>query len=547
MCRGPHFLGRWRIFLLVPLMPLEPAVARADRSPSPIAAPPASRPTGQPPPSSRGLAQNPDARGAGPPASRAARCAGTYATDLIALSKDARALEEQTRYTHCVRSSAVYQCAYYAVDGTLQTRRITTVAHATAFVFRRDAKQSYLLTNQHVSEWPLVSTNTDPGGRVPVGCKRVTQTVTIVDNEEDSYSQDDRPLARVLADETLDVSVLRTPEKLPALPFSLGQSAALRAGDALRVRGFPLGAFQAMHGGKVVSARERDREGRWDHWDFVTDAQLSAGNSGSPVLAVSCATGRFELVGVFHAGYYRGQSLNVVVGVDELRPIMTTLKARARTEPLAPLVAAQRQEILRGLARDPPAHLVPYGGQTLGIRVLGGRMFYEVYSTRYPLHTWPRLIVEDLPGHGFGQIGRVFAGSEHGLVGRSFSALEPRHQLRVGQLVDDLRRQVRLILTFREMEIPSRRSRPAYERYQAMERQLARGEALRASRLRVLLDWAVQLAPGHNDRAVTLEALWRSVERDVRAAEAAKERRKKQPSPQRARPPAVVPAQPTPR
>ena len=60
----------------------------------------------------------------------------------------------------------------------------------------------------------------------------------------------------------------------------------------------------------------------------VIDALLSHGSSGSPVLAVSCETGAFELVGMFHAGYTGGNALNVVGGVDQLKDLMTTLKKR---------------------------------------------------------------------------------------------------------------------------------------------------------------------------------------------------------------------------
>ena len=100
--------------------------------------------------------------------------------------------------------------------------------------------------------------------------------------------------------------------------------------NVVEVRGFPLGAFAATNVGKVVSAFDHDDEGDWDHDDFVVDALLSTGNSGSPVLAVSCKTGEFELVGVYHAGYTHGSALNVVVGIDQLRDLMTTLKRTPR-------------------------------------------------------------------------------------------------------------------------------------------------------------------------------------------------------------------------
>ena len=59
--------------------------------------------------------------------------------------------------------------------------------------------------------------------------------------------------------------------------------------------------------------RDRDQEQGWDHVDFVVDALLSEGNSGSPVLAASCKSRELELVGVYHAGYsLANRTLDVV-------------------------------------------------------------------------------------------------------------------------------------------------------------------------------------------------------------------------------------------
>jgi serine protease Do len=166
---------------------------------------------------------------------------------------------------------------------------------------------------------------------VPAGCKRVSESLKIVDNENDAYEADDVPLTKVVADPALDAAVLRAKGALPVLPWKIGRSAALHERDAVEVRGFPLGAFHAINVGKVVSAFQHDDEGAWDHDDFVVDALLSNGNSGSPVLAASCKTGELELVGIYHAGYLLGSALNVVVGIDQLRDLMTTLKRTPRS------------------------------------------------------------------------------------------------------------------------------------------------------------------------------------------------------------------------
>jgi len=42
--------------------------------------------------------------------------------------------------------------------------------------------------------------------------------------------------------------------------------------------------------GKVLNPMTHDSERGWNHVDFMIDALLASGNSGSPVFAVSCRT-----------------------------------------------------------------------------------------------------------------------------------------------------------------------------------------------------------------------------------------------------------------
>src|SRR4029077_1779614 len=120
---------------------------------------------------------------------------------------------------------------------------------------------------------------------------------------------------------------------IQVMPWKIGKSSALRERNVVDVRGFPLGAFKATNLGTVISTYDHDDYKEWDHDDFVIDARLSQGNSGSPVLAVSCATGESELVGIYHAGYSRGSSLNVVIQVDQARDFLTALKKPAAPKP----------------------------------------------------------------------------------------------------------------------------------------------------------------------------------------------------------------------
>jgi len=114
---------------------------------------------------------------------------------------------------------------------------------------------------------------------VPLGCKLIKQKLSIVDNEEDEYDGDDIQLTRVADDRALDVAVVRAKGKLRVLPYRLGRSASLNAGDVVIVRGFPLGVFQAYNTGKIINTQDYDQYKHWEHVDFIVDAQLSRSGS----------------------------------------------------------------------------------------------------------------------------------------------------------------------------------------------------------------------------------------------------------------------------
>ena len=238
--------------------------------------------------------------------SKGAYCSGAYADDFAALSAAAREAEQKPQsqsWVFAIRTSAVYECLSYGGDGNVRRARRKALAHGTGFGYRQQNGETLLLTNHHVAEWPAVTDDEHTVDGVPPGCKRVSDALRIVDCERDTYDRDDIPLQRVVTDKSIDIAVLKAHALLPILPWKIGRSTALKERNVVEVRGFPLGAFQATNVGKVVSTYDHDDEKDWDHVDFVVDALLSPGNSGSPVLAVSCRTGEFELVGVYHAGY----------------------------------------------------------------------------------------------------------------------------------------------------------------------------------------------------------------------------------------------------
>src|SRR5262249_47085338 len=149
-------------------------------------------------------------------------------------------------YSYCIRNTAVYECLSYAADGNLRRSRKTAVSHGTGFGFRQDKTSTFLLTNFHVAEFPLVTDDSHQVGGIPTGCKRISDSLHIVDNESDSYDRDDVLLNHIVGDPQLDAAILKAKDvTLKVLPWKLGKSAALRERNVVEVRGFPLGVFQA--------------------------------------------------------------------------------------------------------------------------------------------------------------------------------------------------------------------------------------------------------------------------------------------------------------
>ena len=209
---------------------------------------------------------------------------GSYADDFSSLSARTRDYDDhpESVFSYCARNTAVYECLSYAADGTIRRSRQRSVLHGTAFAYQRQGNDTLLLTNDHVAAWPSVTDASHLVEGVPPGCKLVSQALALVDNERDEYPRDDVSASAVVTDPQLDVAILRAHAPLQVMPWKVGRSADLRERNVVEVRGFPLGAFRATNVGKVISAHDHDDYGDWDHDDFVIDALLSSGNSGSP-------------------------------------------------------------------------------------------------------------------------------------------------------------------------------------------------------------------------------------------------------------------------
>lgn len=428
-----------------------------------------------------------------------ASCTGEYADAILALAPHAREFERQpeANYSYCLRNTATYECPYYGPDARMRRRTIPVVAHGTAFAYREKNDEFYLLTNEHVASWPAVTDEEHEIAGVPLGCRKVEEQLRLVRDQSDDYEPGQIPVTRVAGDAQLDAAVLKSKVKLNLMPYRIGRSALLKSGNVVQIRGYPLGLLQATNFGKVVSAYDHDREKGWDHIDFVTDALVSRGNSGSPVLAVSCRTGELELVGLYHAGYRDSPALNVVVGIDQIREFMETFR---RTRPSrsgddAPLSAEARGALVAGLGRKDALPFFRLGDRTARVRLDGlNTLVFEIFGDGFPSRDDVAISLRDSPGDGAGALESFGVDRGDGrLRWARPEVVDAESQNHARRLLELARRQFLRTLAFRDASQQAKDSRDASRRAADMLKQLDRARAEGNDLLRSMGEIAARL------------------------------------------------------
>jgi len=380
-------------------------------------------------------------------------CAGDYA-DVLPVEKASAILEpaKGEPFVFAIRNTATYEHVYYGRDGKLRRAYLRSVVHGTGFAYRSAAGDTLLATNDHVASQPEVTDDDHLVGGVPTGSKKVREQLKVVRDENDDYEPGHVTLARVLSDPAADLAVLKSKKALPVMPYRIGRSSALRAGNMVAVRGFPLGAFAALNTGKVLNPYTEDTQGSWNHADFVIDALLASGNSGSPVFAVSCRTGELELVGIFHAGYTEATALNVVVAIDQLREELESLKVPKRDGLLhAEITAQDRDKLVQQLFAEQGHSLTfPFGGRAILVQLTDpATLRFGVLDDDFPLVTRDTMALVDHSMNGFGTLDLVSVMVDEQLTEAPVTALEGEVREHFERLYDSLWRQLLGVVDYR--------------------------------------------------------------------------------------------------
>jgi serine protease Do len=402
-------------------------------------------------------------------------CSGDYADALPAEKASAILDAVKEPFVFAIRNTATYEHVYYGREGKLRRAYLRSVVHGTGFAYRVVNGETQLVTNEHVASQPDVTDDEHPVDGVPPGSKKVREQLKIVRDETDDYEPGHVTLAKALSDPQADIAVLKARKQLPVMPYRMGRSGALRPGNLVQVRGFPLGAFAALNTGKVLNPMTHDAERGWNHSDFMVDALLSSGNSGSPVFAVSCRTSEPELVGIYHAGYTDAAALNAVVAIDQLREELDTLKVPKR-DPAAlnEITAQDRDRLVKQLFSETTRSLTfPYGGRSVVATLVDPQTLrFSILEDDYPLSTREAMALIDRGNNGFGTLDSVAVPVDGQQTEAPAHALEGEVREHFERLFESLWRQVLGVVDYRTRLSRGKLSADAFAEAQALRQRL---------------------------------------------------------------------------
>jgi hypothetical protein len=377
---------------------------------------------------------------AGPPAPV---CDGDYA-DSVPAARASEILDGvKEQFVFAIRNVATYERVYYGRDGKLRRNYIRSVVHGTGFAYQVKDGETFLVTNEHVASRPDVTDDEHQVDGVPTGSKKVREQLKIVRDEEDDYEPGHVPLKVALSDSAADIAIVKARKTLPVMPYRIGRSSALRPGNLVQVRGFPLGAFAAVNVGKVVNPYTEDTERGWSHNDFVVDALLS-----------------------------------VVVSIDQLREELETVRVPKRAGGLrAEITAQDRDRLVKELFADQSHSITfPFGGRIATVRLADpSTLRFSILEDDYPLVVSEGVTLVDRgANNGFGTLDGIVVHMDGVPAEASPALLDAEVREHFDKLYDSLWHQVLGVVDYRARLARAQKSADAFAEAQQAKLRLRR-------------------------------------------------------------------------
>ena len=403
-------------------------------------------------------------------------CDGDYADALPAEKANAILDTQRETFVFAIRNTATYEHVYYGREGKLRRAYLRSVVHGTGFAWKVVNGETQIVTNEHVASQPEVTDEDHVVDGVPVGSKKVREQLKIVRDENDDYEPGHVPLTKLMSDPQGDLAVLKAKKVLPTMPWRVGRSSVLRPGNLVYVRGFPLGAFAALNMGKVLNPNTVDSERSWNHVDFVVDALLNSGNSGSPVFAISCRSAEPELVGVYHAGYTDAAALNAVVAIDQLRDELDTLHVPKR-DPAGlhnEITASDHDRVVKQLFSEPTKSITfPFAGRSVVATLVDPQTLrFGILDDDFPLVVNESMALIDRAHNGFGTLDGIAVWVDGVQNEAPAQALDQDVREHFERLYDAMWRQVLGVIDYRARASKGRLSADAFADAQAARAQI---------------------------------------------------------------------------
>jgi serine protease Do len=215
-------------------------------------------------------------------------------------------------------------------------------------------------------------------------------------------------------------------------------------------------------------------------------------------------------VGVYHAGYIKGTALNAVVGIDQVRDVMSSLRPTPKTpEGALPLTQENRAKVVAA-SRASTEPFFPCGSLTAAVRARDdGTVLYELHDRQFPLRPFPIVVLEDLAGNTgvYGAPGKAFFGNFRGLKGYSPADIDPATGAELSALLDAFRKGSLAALAVRSAERDANGSRVQFDRIAHLEKALQHASAGCQAPGETAAQLADKLGPLPNEPAADLRTV----------------------------------------